>query len=161
MRLVGHVARMGRGEVRTGFWWRNVMERDNLDDPVIDWNIILKRTFKTWDNGIWTRWFWLRIGTGSRLLWMWWWTFGFHKIRGIFLTSWRLVSCSKRIMVNGFLNTALEDTLMAARHKTICCIVIAPLTVNSKHFRYKDTSLASLSLTCNWRLVSLHCSAYI
>jgi hypothetical protein len=28
---------------------------------------------------------WLRIGTGGGLLWMRWWTFRFHKMRGI---SW-------------------------------------------------------------------------
>jgi len=28
MRWAGHVARMGRGEVYTGFWWGNLRERD-------------------------------------------------------------------------------------------------------------------------------------
>jgi len=27
MRCAGHVARMGRGEVRTGVWWGNLGER--------------------------------------------------------------------------------------------------------------------------------------
>jgi hypothetical protein len=27
MRRAGHVARMGRGEVYTGLWWRNLRER--------------------------------------------------------------------------------------------------------------------------------------
>jgi hypothetical protein len=35
--------------------------------------------------GAWTGSIWLRIGTGGGLLWRRWWTFGFHKMRGI---SW-------------------------------------------------------------------------
>ena len=30
IRWAGHVARMGRGEVHTGFWWRNLWESDHL-----------------------------------------------------------------------------------------------------------------------------------
>jgi hypothetical protein len=37
----GHVARI-RGEVRTGFWWGNLWERDNLEDLSVDGTIILK-----------------------------------------------------------------------------------------------------------------------
>jgi len=32
MRWAGHVARMGRGEAYTGFWWINLRERDHLAD---------------------------------------------------------------------------------------------------------------------------------
>jgi hypothetical protein len=35
--------------------------------------------------GVWTGSIWLRIGIGGRHLWMWQWTFGFHKMREI---SW-------------------------------------------------------------------------
>ena len=35
MRWAGHVARMGRGGVHTGHWWRNLMERNNVEDPGI------------------------------------------------------------------------------------------------------------------------------
>jgi hypothetical protein len=40
---------MGRGEVHTGFWWRNLRERDNLEDPGVDGMIILRRIFRKWD----------------------------------------------------------------------------------------------------------------
>ena len=33
MRWAGHVARMGTGEAYAGFWWGNMMERDNLEYP--------------------------------------------------------------------------------------------------------------------------------
>ena len=41
MRWPGHVARMRKGEVYTGFWWGNLRERDNLGDPGVDGRIIL------------------------------------------------------------------------------------------------------------------------
>jgi hypothetical protein len=40
------------GEVRTGFWRRNLKERDNLEDPDVDWGIILKWIFRMWDRGM-------------------------------------------------------------------------------------------------------------
>jgi hypothetical protein len=42
IRLAGHVARMGRGEVYTGFWWANQRERDHLEEPGVDGRIILR-----------------------------------------------------------------------------------------------------------------------
>jgi hypothetical protein len=42
MRCAGHVARMGRCESYTGFWWANLRERDHLEDPGVDGRIILR-----------------------------------------------------------------------------------------------------------------------
>jgi len=42
MRWAGHVERIGRGEVYTGFWWGNLRERDHLEDPCIVGRIISK-----------------------------------------------------------------------------------------------------------------------
>jgi hypothetical protein len=42
MRWVGHVSGTGRGEVQTGFWWENLMERDHLENPDVDIRMILK-----------------------------------------------------------------------------------------------------------------------
>ena len=44
-RWVGHVARMGAGEVYTGFWWGNLRERDHLEDPGIDGRKIFRWIF--------------------------------------------------------------------------------------------------------------------
>ena len=51
MRWAGHVARMGRGDVCTGFWLRNLGERDHLRDPGVDRRLILRWFFKKWDGG--------------------------------------------------------------------------------------------------------------
>jgi len=40
----------GRGEVHTGFWWRNLIERDHMEDLGVD-GIILKCMFKMWNGG--------------------------------------------------------------------------------------------------------------
>jgi hypothetical protein len=41
MRWAGHVARMGRGEVHTGFWWGDLRGRDHLEDLGVDGRIKL------------------------------------------------------------------------------------------------------------------------
>jgi len=41
----------GRGEVCTGFWWGNLMERDHLGNPGIDGRIILRWIYRKWDVG--------------------------------------------------------------------------------------------------------------
>jgi hypothetical protein len=57
---------MGRGEVRTGFWLKNLRERDKFQDPGMDRKVILKLIFKKWtEGGALTGFMWLRIGTGS------------------------------------------------------------------------------------------------
>jgi hypothetical protein len=35
-----------------------------------------------WDGVMWTGLVWLRIGTGGELLWIRYWTFGFHEMLG-------------------------------------------------------------------------------
>jgi hypothetical protein len=54
MRWVGHVARKGREEAYTGFWWENLREREHLVEPGVNWKIILRRIFRKWDVGVWT-----------------------------------------------------------------------------------------------------------
>jgi hypothetical protein len=43
---------MGTGEVLTGFWWGDIMERNHFEDLSIDGRIILKCIFKRWYGGL-------------------------------------------------------------------------------------------------------------
>ena len=43
-------------------------ERDHLQDPGVDGNIVLRWKFRTWDEGPWTASMWLRLETGGGLL---------------------------------------------------------------------------------------------
>ena len=52
MRWVEHVARMGRGEAYTWFWWGNLRERDHWGDQDIDGRIILRWIFMS-GKGLW------------------------------------------------------------------------------------------------------------
>jgi hypothetical protein len=53
----------GRGEVYTGFRWKNPRERGNLEDVVVDGRIIIGRWMASWTGLVW-----LRIGAGGGLL---------------------------------------------------------------------------------------------
>jgi len=44
----------GKVETYTGFWWRNLSERDHLGDPDVNGRIILRWIFRKWDVGVWT-----------------------------------------------------------------------------------------------------------
>ena len=38
-----------------GFWWKNLRERDHLEDPDVDGRIILSLVFRKWNGGgAWT-----------------------------------------------------------------------------------------------------------
>ena len=65
VRWAGHVARMGRREVCTGFWWGNLRERDHWGDPDVDGRTILRRIFRKWEGIVRTGWIWLRIKRGG------------------------------------------------------------------------------------------------
>ena len=83
MRWAGHVTCMCEDRGRIGSWWGNRRERDHCGDLGVDGLIILGCISRRWDVGIWTGLGWHRIGTSGGRLWVRWWTFGFHKMRGI------------------------------------------------------------------------------
>jgi hypothetical protein len=65
MRRAKQVARVGRGDLYTGFWWGNMRVRDHLEDSNIDERIILRWTFRKWYVGAWTGLSWLRRWRGG------------------------------------------------------------------------------------------------
>jgi hypothetical protein len=54
------------------FWWRNLRERDHLEDPGIDGEDNTKMDFQEtgcwWGGGAWIELIWLRTGTDGRHL---------------------------------------------------------------------------------------------
>jgi hypothetical protein len=63
MILAGHVERMRRGEVYTGFFFFFFTEREHMGDPGVDGGVILGLIFRKWNVGVWTGSSWLSIGT--------------------------------------------------------------------------------------------------
>jgi hypothetical protein len=51
MKWAGHVARVGRGEAYTEFWWGNLRERDYLEDTGLDGRKIFTWLFRKRDVG--------------------------------------------------------------------------------------------------------------
>jgi hypothetical protein len=41
MKWAGHVARIEKGKLHTGFWWGSLREGDYLENPVVDERIRL------------------------------------------------------------------------------------------------------------------------
>jgi hypothetical protein len=55
-------------QMHTEFWWENLREQDQLEDPGVDGMAILKRIFNKWNREAWTGLIWLRRGTSGGLL---------------------------------------------------------------------------------------------
>jgi hypothetical protein len=68
MGWAGHVARMGRGDVFTGFWLGGPKVRDHLEDLGVGGRITLKWTLGRQGSMGRTGFSWLRIGSGGGLL---------------------------------------------------------------------------------------------
>jgi hypothetical protein len=101
MRWAGHVARMVEGRGVIGFWLGGPESRDHWEDLGVGGRIRLKWTLGRYRSMGRTGFGWLRIGSSGGLLWIRWWTFGFHKKAGYFLTSRATISFSNNILYRG------------------------------------------------------------
>jgi hypothetical protein len=67
MRWARHVARMGRGEVCTGFWWGN-RGKETTGETQCRWKDNIKMDLREVGCAVWTGFGWLRIETGGGAL---------------------------------------------------------------------------------------------
>jgi len=56
------------GEVYTRFSWRELREREHLENLRVNGKILLKYTFKKWNRDAWIGLLWLRVGAAVRHL---------------------------------------------------------------------------------------------
>jgi hypothetical protein len=75
--------------------------RRPLERPKRRWEDNNKMDLREVGWGAWTGSIWLRIGTGGGLLWIRWWTFGFHKMRGVSWVAQDVFSFSGRTLLHG------------------------------------------------------------
>jgi hypothetical protein len=67
-RWTGHAARRGKRGMHAEFGWRNLRERNRLEDPGLCERIILKCIWQKLYIMAWAGWIWLRMGTRDRIL---------------------------------------------------------------------------------------------
>jgi len=54
--------------MRTVFWWGIMKEKGHLQDPCIDWRMILKWTVKKGDWGVGTGFIWLKVRESPHIM---------------------------------------------------------------------------------------------
>jgi hypothetical protein len=64
-----------------------------------------------WDGILWILFIWLRIGTIGGLLWTRWWTFGFHKMLGNFLSSCKIGGFSRRAQLHEWVSLCFKTSI--------------------------------------------------
>jgi len=113
-------------DVLTGFRWGYPIERDYLEETV-DGKIVLKRISKKCEARAWSWLFWIGIRIVSGRLGMWWWTFGYHKMRANSWLAEDLSASQKRLSSMKFLlmcNFAIHVAIFAI---TFMCGCRTPL----------------------------------
>jgi hypothetical protein len=62
------------------------------EDQDVGGRIIIGWILERWDGVMWTGLVWLRVRTGGEILWIRYWTFGFHKMLGNYRVAEHLVA---------------------------------------------------------------------
>jgi hypothetical protein len=50
--VIRDTAVCGKVQINAVFWWGNLRDRDNSEDPDVDGKIILRWIFRKWDRGV-------------------------------------------------------------------------------------------------------------
>jgi hypothetical protein len=66
---------------------------------------------------------WLRIGTGGGSLWMRWWTFGFHKIRGVSWLAEDLLAFQEAHCCMELVRQAIRDKILGSDFDYLTAII--------------------------------------
>jgi hypothetical protein len=106
--------------------------------------------------GAWTGSIWLRIGTGGGLLWIRWWTFGFHKVWGISWLAENLLASQEWLC---FLEL-VTYLVMTLREQDLCvcvCVCVDPEDESSKLFRNVSYPFTSLHSIISLKILSAPC----
>jgi hypothetical protein len=67
----GHIARMGKKEIITEFWWESQKEIHQQEDSDVGRRIIIKLILEKEDGVICTGLLWVGVGTSGGLPWKW------------------------------------------------------------------------------------------
>jgi hypothetical protein len=89
---------------------------------------------------------WLRVGSSGGLVWTRWWTFGFHKTAGYFLTSWVTISFSNILHHGVTKNCTSKPVQIMVQFLFIILCNINFYYVNCVRYKLQLSAVSSFSI---------------